>query len=354
MGNNVLEIMCMQNFQLNPSLLQSRLLLFACFSHEGCPHISCACCVLVSCTPRYCAHCVLRHAQPNFCGDPPLQEGSLCVQTRGPRMTSSDPVSAAIPVVLVDEIDEDSAYTEANDSLQVLLLHGKRQGTEMDASGSVMACAEAAAQRWMVLVLSTMCSVPRCCPRWQRCRHFESCCPSSKQRMHAPVRMFGSTKKVSKRPHAVALQSGHPQRARGDSTAVGAQRIPLRSPGRRIRLVFTRTDSCVVQFAQYNVARTSGCPVAHGQDTHVELRRRTPGRHGRSWTRCVEPRRYQELGHPCWASGVSVNFRRAAVGRRDAIPSVPDLQCAWQLLLQCAGPRCHHLLRTVPPRVRTG
>ena len=33
----------------------------------------------------------------------------------------------------------------------------------------------------------------------------------------------------------------------------------------------------------------------------------------------------------------------------DAIPSVPDLQCAWQLLLQCAGPRCHHLLRIVPP-----
>ena len=31
----------------------------------------------------------------------------------------------------------------------------------------------------------------------------------------------------------------------------------------------------------------------------------------------------------------------------DAIPTVPDLQCAWQILLQCA--RCHHLLRTLPP-----
>ena len=28
---------------------------------------------------------------------------------------------------------------------------------------------------------------------------------------------------------------------------------------------------------------------------------------------------------------------------------VPDLQSAWQILLQCAGPRCHHFLRTVPP-----
>ena len=33
----------------------------------------------------------------------------------------------------------------------------------------------------------------------------------------------------------------------------------------------------------------------------------------------------------------------------DAIPDVPDLQCAWQLLLRSAGPRCNHLLRTTPP-----
>ena len=32
-----------------------------------------------------------------------------------------------------------------------------------------------------------------------------------------------------------------------------------------------------------------------------------------------------------------------------ALTWVPDLQCAWQVLLQCAGPRCHHLLRTLPP-----
>ena len=38
----------------------------------------------------------------------------------------------------------------------------------------------------------------------------------------------------------------------------------------------------------------------------------------------------------------------------DAIPSIPDLQCSWQVLLQCAGPRCHHVLRTVPPRQCAG
>ena len=45
----------------------------------------------------------------------------------------------------VTEMDEGSACTEANDSLQVLPLHGKREGAEMDASSSVMACAEAGA-----------------------------------------------------------------------------------------------------------------------------------------------------------------------------------------------------------------
>ena len=33
----------------------------------------------------------------------------------------------------------------------------------------------------------------------------------------------------------------------------------------------------------------------------------------------------------------------------EALGWVPDVQCAGQILLQCAGPRCHHFLRTVPP-----
>ena len=32
----------------------------------------------------------------------------------------------------------------------------------------------------------------------------------------------------------------------------------------------------------------------------------------------------------------------------EAISWVPDFQCAEHILLQCAGPRCHHLLRTGP------
>ena len=33
----------------------------------------------------------------------------------------------------------------------------------------------------------------------------------------------------------------------------------------------------------------------------------------------------------------------------EAIPSAPDLQAAWQILLHCAGPRCHRMLRTLQP-----
>ena len=35
----------------------------------------------------------------------------------------------------------------------------------------------------------------------------------------------------------------------------------------------------------------------------------------------------------------------------DAIPSVPDLQCAWQILVQSANPRANHTTRTLPPRL---
>ena len=53
----------------------------------------------------------------------------------------------------------------------------------------------------------------------------------------------------------------------------------------------------------------------------------------------------------------SAAFVQEAVNKRlrleaqlwNVIPSVPDLQAAWQILLQCAGPRCHHILRTLPP-----
>ena len=57
----------------------------------------------------------------------------------------------------------------------------------------------------------------------------------------------------------------------------------------------------------------------------------------------------------------SLEFVHSFVERRledegrlwEAVMWVPDLQSAWQILLHCAGPRCHHLLRTLLPSQST-
>ena len=38
----------------------------------------------------------------------------------------------------------------------------------------------------------------------------------------------------------------------------------------------------------------------------------------------------------------------------DMLPDLPDLQCAWALLLNCAVPRCNHFIRSLPPSVARG
>ena len=74
----------------------------------------------------------------------------------------------------------------------------------------------------------------------------------------------------------------------------------------------------------------------------------------RTWNRATEvPERMEVLGTPVGTA----RFHQAASEERlhkeeefwRTIPWFRDLQCAWQLMLQCAGPRCHHFLRTVPP-----
>ena len=65
------------------------------------------------------------------------------------------------------------------------------------------------------------------------------------------------------------------------------------------------------------------------------------------------PQRKESLSDPIGNEEFVSSFieRRLADNQKlwDATPNVPNLQCAWQVLLQCAGPRCHHLQRTVPP-----
>ena len=61
----------------------------------------------------------------------------------------------------------------------------------------------------------------------------------------------------------------------------------------------------------------------------------------------------QILGTPIGSREfVSAKLEERMQGERrllNWLPQLPDLQCAWSLLLYCASPRANHLLRTVPP-----
>ena len=89
------------------------------------------------------------------------------------------------------------------------------------------------------------------------------------------------------------------------------------------------------------------------------LRTSTRARQGRGMGIC--PPRMQDLGPDVWnpegitpvGSDVFIEeFSRVRVQEEsklwEALSWVPDVQCAWQILLQCVGPYCHHFLRTVP------
>ena len=54
----------------------------------------------------------------------------------------------------------------------------------------------------------------------------------------------------------------------------------------------------------------------------------------------MEPHRDQDLGDQ------SVRKNSTLLARERGWPKK---QCCWQLLVQCAGPRCNHFVRTVPP-----
>ena len=130
--------------------------------------------------------------------------------------------------------------------------------------------------------------------------------------------------------------------------------LPLRIPGRRMHLVFTPNGLVC-------------CTICSSQPLRERARIRLHTGKTRMWNFGGErPVDMEDLGPDVWnPEGIKMlgtpvghpEFLSTFVEQRlveerklwDAIRPVPDLQCAWQLLLQCAGPRCHHMLRTVPP-----
>ena len=68
-----------------------------------------------------------------------------------------------------------------------------------------------------------------------------------------------------------------------------------------------------------------------------------------------QPAGIKVLGTPIASDPFVADDERADCQRErelwDALHTVPDLQCAWQLLLQSANPRANHTMRTMPPSV---
>ena len=87
----------------------------------------------------------------------------------------------------------------------------------------------------------------------------------------------------------------------------------------------------------------------------------------RTWNKAgIEPKGMSELGNDIWSPegirilgipiGTEEFVSKFVIDRLEeearlwkAIPTVQDLQCAWQLLLQSASPRFNHMARTLPP-----
>ena len=55
------------------------------------------------------------------------------------------------------------------------------------------------------------------------------------------------------------------------------------------------------------------------------------------------------VGHPAFVQGWAEERLRTEQLLLDQLPKLPDLQCAWLLLLLCASPRANHAIRTMPP-----
>ena len=133
------------------------------------------------------------------------------------------------------------------------------------------------------------------------------------------------------------------QRSTGSERTRASRRDVVRILRRCVCFVGPHTDQEDTRFVG-EVPDSGRHQVAHWQSPHVE--------------------RMEELDSLVWSpSGVKIlgtpvetaEFQQAASHKRleeedklwRAIPSVP-LQCAWQLLVQCAVPRCHHFVRTIP------
>ena len=142
-------------------------------------------------------------------------------------------------------------------------------------------------------------------------------------------------------PHAIIAQLGDPERPRG-AAIVGRWRVFIRVPQCIYVLSSPERTRVIYDLLATTLRERAGIQLHTGKT--------------RTWNCAVDmaelgpdvwnPLDIEILGTPVGHDEFAANSHeeRLAEERKlwDAIPSIPDLQCSWQVLLQCAGPRCHH------------
>ena len=112
----------------------------------------------------------------------------------------------------------------------------------------------------------------------------------------------------------------------------------------RIRTIYELFGERLFSMAGSNSTRRRPKHGAVRELHHEGLRSRGPKRGVGSASRSCE-HQWATMSSSRGGAKSASGKRSTCGGRSFGFP----IQCAWHLLLQCAGPRCHHHLRTLPP-----
>ena len=205
----------------------------------------------------------------------------------------------------------------------------------------------------MALVLTTMCTEAPCWQSWTRFQVCKGCCFQSHE---LRLGRCGVQHRIIQ---AEGGEQGDPLMPLLFSLAIHDSLQQAQREFRADENLFAFLDDVYFTSPTPNRTRTAYDCLGAGIQIHTGKTR--------VWNRAsVCPEGMVELGPEVWnPEGVKVlgtpvgstRFVEELVNKRleeeaqlwEAIPTVPDLQAAWQILLQCAGPRCHHMLWTLPP-----
>ena len=114
--------------------------------------------------------------------------------------------------------------------------------------------------------------------------------------------------------------------------------------GRCVRDLLARCSSCCASL--WKESQASDLHEGKTKGTGAGLRQGTSKKGEEAW----QPEGVKVLGTSIGSPQFTTAKLRERVGdeRRfwDAVPTVKNLQCAWQLLLQSANPQANHTLRT--------